>query len=131
MSGAQSWQNEKLFLAVSFDGLHYIGKVRRTACVCLPVCNTVKSLIVKLLCDPWTGSAKAWRFIRIAVELPALLLFVGPAETPAGKDFHLLFYSWENRGLSRFESMMQSPTCPTVAQELLVPIMERFPTCRT
>lgn len=100
--------------------------------VCLSVTlGDVKSLIVKLLCDPWTGSAKAWHFIRIAVELPALLLFVGPAETPAGKDFHLLFYSWENRGLSRFESMMQSPTCPTVAQELLVPIMERFSTCRT
>lgn len=29
---------------------------------------------------------------------------------PVGKDFHLLFYSWENRGLKRLESMMQTPT---------------------
>lgn len=79
--------------------------------------------MLKLLCDPWTGSAKAWHFIRRTVGLLALLLFVGPAETLVGKDFHHLFYSWENRGLNRLESMMQTPTCPALAQELPVSIM--------
>lgn len=108
VSDAQSCQNEKLFSAVSLDGLHYVGKVSKTAWVCLPVCNAgdVKSLTLKLLCDPWTGSAKAWHFIRRTVRLLVLLLFVGPAETPVGKNFHLLFYSWENRSLNRLESMM-------------------------
>ena len=95
--------------------------------VCLSVTQgDVKSLMLKLLCDPWSRSAKAWHFIRRTVGLLALLLFVVPAETPVGKDFHLLFYSWENRGLNRLESVMQTPTCTALAQELLVPITERF-----
>lgn len=40
VSGAQSCQNEKLFSAVSLDGLNYVGKVNKTSWVCLPVCNT-------------------------------------------------------------------------------------------
>lgn len=60
--------------------------------VCLSVTQgDTKSLMLKLLCDPWTGSAKAWHFIRRTVGLLALLLFVGPAETLVGKDFIIFF----------------------------------------
>lgn len=83
--------------------------------------DNTKSLLRKVLRDSWTGSAKVWSFIR-TIKLLELLLF--GVLNSIGKDFNLLFYSWENREETLFsdaESLILSST-----QLLLVLIMEGF-----
>ena len=94
VSGAQCCQNEMIS-----QPFHLMGCIMKTAwSVCLSVTQGGgKSLMLKLLCDPWTKSAKAWHFIRRTLGLLVLLLFVGPAETPLGKDFHLLLQLGKQR----------------------------------
>lgn len=93
VSGAQSCQKEKLFSAMSLDGLHYVGKVSKTAWVCLPVCYTgwYEEPHVEIALWPLDWKCQGLAFHQKNCWAPSVALVCWACWDPSGEGFSSSF----------------------------------------